>query len=82
MACVQVTVILTVVGMKKSITLSSMTTGMYIASILHYVCVLTYAEGSEGEKGLYVFVRVLVLGACVCECVTPIQTLYPRATEK
>ena len=37
--------------------------------------------GSDGEKGMYAFVRVLVLGACVCECVTQIQTLYPRATD-
>ena len=31
--------------------------------------------GSGGEKGMYAFVRVLVLGACACECVTQIQTL-------
>jgi hypothetical protein len=37
--------------------------------------------GSDGEKGVYAFVRVLVLGACVCDCVTQIQTLYPRARE-
>jgi hypothetical protein len=35
--------------------------------------------GSDGEKGMHASVRVLVLGACVCECVTQIPTLYPQS---
>lgn len=47
--CLKVTVIPTAVGMKKSIMLSCMTTSMYIATILHYVCVPTYA-GALAER--------------------------------
>jgi hypothetical protein len=35
--------------------------------------------GSDREKGMHASVRVLVLGACVCLCVTQIPTLYPQS---